>query len=67
MIKFVNMFLIALAFFVICVVIHMAAMMLVKEQAMNHTGLGVQAFLSGLTFYLLCRFVPGLHKTCCEM
>lgn len=67
MFNFVNMFLIALAFLVICVGIHIVAMALVKEQAMNHMGLVVQAFLAGLTFYLLCRFVPPLHKICCEM
>ena len=48
MFNFVNMFLIALAFLVICVGIHIVAMALVKEQAMNHMGLVVQAFLAGL-------------------
>jgi hypothetical protein len=67
MIKIGNMFLIALAFLVIFAVIHSAAMMVDKEKSMGHVGLGIQAFLAGLSFYLLCRFVPALHKTCCDM
>ncbi len=67
MIKIGYMFLIALSFLVIFAVIHSAAMIVDRNKSMEHAGLGIQAFLAGLTFYLLCRFVPALHKTCCDM
>ena len=66
--KIMNAVGVAVMFTVLFGLVHVVAMYILKDDAMtNHVYLGLQAFLAGMLFYLVCKMWPTMHKMCCDM